>query len=223
MKDKRFGRSKAGKWLKSTFGNKAFQRKRLIALKKACNASARLRIENKHPIGVVYGHLTVIGYKFCKPSWMTCCRCACGNEKHVRFPSKMVSGEISSCGCVQIRHRENFCYGILPSGEAFMNSRIYHYKKSAERRKIQFTLSDEEACALFLQPCFYCGAPPVDILENKYNGKVPVNGIDRRENAKGYTKENSVPCCTWCNYAKSDSSETDFIAWLDRASRHRNR
>jgi hypothetical protein len=47
------------------------------------------------------------------------------------------------------------------------------------------------------------------------------NGIDRRDNAKGYTIDNCLPCCENCNYIKRDIPYEDFMAWLDRIVRYR--
>lgn len=37
-----------------------------------------------------------------------------------------------------------------------------------------------------------------------------------KDNSKGYTLENVVTCCKFCNYAKHTSTYEDFIKWLDR-------
>ena len=39
-------------------------------------------------------------------------------------------------------------------------------------------------------------------------------GLDRINSELGYTVENIQPCCKWCNMAKSDRSEKDFIEWV---------
>jgi hypothetical protein len=55
-------------------------------------------------------------------------------------------------------------------------------------------------------PCFYCGHSEI----------YGVNGVDRKDNAVGYTLENSVPCCATCNFAKRQMTVAEFIAWVDR-------
>ena len=42
------------------------------------------------------------------------------------------------------------------------------------------------------------------------------NGIDRVDSSKGYTLENSVPCCKYCNIAKHTMTSTEFYAWVRR-------
>ena len=39
------------------------------------------------------------------------------------------------------------------------------------------------------------------------------SGIDRIDSNDNYTKENSVPCCRICNYAKSNMDVNDFQEW----------
>ena len=38
--------------------------------------------------------------------------------------------------------------------------------------------------------------------------------IDRVDSDRGYTKENSVTCCKYCNFAKHTMSEDDFYKWI---------
>jgi 5-methylcytosine-specific restriction endonuclease McrA len=42
------------------------------------------------------------------------------------------------------------------------------------------------------------------------------------DNSKGYTVENSVPCCYRCNHAKRDYSYGEFVDWVKRAADHMN-
>ncbi len=44
------------------------------------------------------------------------------------------------------------------------------------------------------------------------------NGVDRIDNAIGYTKENCVPCCAICNNSKSTLSLKDWLEWIERIS-----
>lgn len=79
------------------------------------------------------------------------------------------------------------------------NTIFYDYKHHAEKRNIPFNLSFNDFKKLILQPCCYCKSPP-----NK------LNGVDRKDNSKGYTKDNSVACCKYCNFAKYTLSEKEF-------------
>ena len=70
---------------------------------------------------------------------------------------------------------------------------VYSAKHGRKRRSIELRLTFEEYVELIKQPCFYCGDDlPTD-----------GSGLDRKDNTKGYVKENLVPCCEQCNKAKS--------------------
>lgn len=69
-----------------------------------------------------------------------------------------------------------------------------------EDRKKDYLTPDEKAC-LHAQPCYLCN-------------EVPANGIDRKNSSEAYTKENSFPCCSPCNYMKKDFSLSDFLEHL---------
>ena len=85
--------------------------------------------------------------------------------------------------------------------------RIEKYKRSAKERGYEWELSDNEFFKLLKQPCAYCGG----------TSKI---GIDRVDNSKGYTKENSVPCCKDCNYMKHRQSREDFIKNCKRVANY---
>ena len=63
---------------------------------------------------------------------------------------------------------------------------------------LEFELTIDDFKRLQLSPCKYCNC----------RGE---NGVDRDNNLIGYTKENSVPCCTDCNYAKGTMTGSDFV------------
>lgn len=96
---------------------------------------------------------------------------------------------------------------IGSSIESFYN----FYKRSANKRRYSFSLSLNDFLNLVKNKCYYCNS----IGEEKKftNSKIPLIccGIDRRDNAKGYSKENCVPCCKNCNFMKKTLSEKDFI------------
>jgi len=78
----------------------------------------------------------------------------------------------------------------------------YVYRKSAEKRNINFELSKEKTKELLDNECFYCK----DIALDGYH-----NGIDRKNNDDGYNLDNCVTCCKICNYAKGDLVLDEFI------------
>jgi hypothetical protein len=70
-----------------------------------------------------------------------------------------------------------------------------NYKKSANKRNIDFKITEDDFKSIISNVCYLCGIPSSE--ENK-------NGIDRFRNNLGYTLENSRPCCGHCNLLKKD-------------------
>jgi hypothetical protein len=91
-----------------------------------------------------------------------------------------------------------------------VNSRLSSVKSAAEKRNIEWKLTDEEAKLMMVSPCIYC--KHIDL-------SVRVNGIDRIDSAKTYTTENCRPCCKNCNYMKGTFDPETFIEWAKKISK----
>lgn len=78
------------------------------------------------------------------------------------------------------------------------------YKEGAIKRSLIFDLTLEQASVMFNAPCHYC----------EYLPRHEFNGIDRVENTVGYTAENCVACCKWCNRAKGHAPLEAFMEWI---------
>lgn len=74
--------------------------------------------------------------------------------------------------------------------------RFKNLKSAAKQRNLEFTLTVETYSNIVSKPCHYCN----ESLE-KHAG----SGIDRINNHKGYTLENSVSCCSDCNLGKGEA------------------
>lgn len=80
------------------------------------------------------------------------------------------------------------------------------FKAIVKRKGRPTTLSLVEFLDLTSRPCFYCG------------GVLPTfgYGIDRVDPKIGYVQGNCRPCCSQCNIAKNDWTETEFKEWAAR-------
>lgn len=97
-----------------------------------------------------------------------------------------------------LRRRKGTRTGPL---QASMNRIFFGYKDRCRKRNIYFELSMEDFKRLTQQACVYCNKPP----SNGGRKEIFVyNGIDRKNNSRGYTVANSVPACAECNQIKSD-------------------
>jgi len=136
-------------------------------------------------------------------------KCECG-ETELRVPGRQAQDRsMPSC---------SGCRG-LSIGRGNENRAISSYKRRAAKRKLEWRLSNEQAGVLFRSPCFYCGSPPNNVM-NQFGakGKFIYSGIDRIDNELDYVPFNVVPCCSACNHAKSTATFLEFISWISRIS-----
>lgn len=142
------------------------------------------------------------------------CQCDCGTQKTVKGQA-LKRGETRSCGCLA---REMVTKG---DGWAARRSIITSYRAGAERRGFEWSLTEEDFDRLTSSNCIYCGTPPSQVRTLKScMGSFVYTGIDRVDNALGYTPENSVPCCTKCNLWKGKLSHDEFVSHLTRIAKH---
>lgn len=83
-------------------------------------------------------------------------------------------------------------------------------KGSGLKRNYEVSINLEEFEKIISQPCVYCGEKEKRI------------GIDRIDNSKGYTLENSAPCCTLCNMMKKTLQVDEFLKHINKISKHYN-
>lgn len=76
------------------------------------------------------------------------------------------------------------------------------YKKRAENKNLEFSITISEYNAIIHNDCYICG---------KFSTSTHRNGIDRYDDTLGYTVDNSYPCCANCNYMKKQYSFQNFI------------
>ena len=137
-------------------------------------------------------------------NWL--CRCDCKNTC-VMNGCQLRLNITKSCGCLQ----------KYPEGEAAFNLLYSIYKENcAGKRKLEWSLTKEQFRKLTKGDCDYCGIEPRQImLRSGMNGSYVYNGVDRKDNLKGYTFSNCVSCCKQCNLAKSNHSIEGFFVWIE--------
>ena len=83
---------------------------------------------------------------------------------------------------------------------------------NAKPRNISVEITKEEFAGIASHECFYCGEAPVEKTGAKeWSGTAKIHGIDRINNDLGYTLDNSVACCGYCNGMKSDKTLEYFM------------
>ena len=132
------------------------------------------------------------------------------------YEATCICNKIIKCSIKQLAKKRS-C-GCKSTNKPITNlARVFRdYKERAARRGKEFILTFEEWQNFTQQPCHYCGIPPKLVSANTFNKGLSYNGIDRINNLKGYTKENCVPCCAFCNMAKSRYTVSTFLDNVDK-------
>jgi len=100
--------------------------------------------------------------------------------------------------------RENNPDKMVVANEYKKNSRQLQYNvysKNAELKNLEFSINYDDYVIIVEKKCYYCGT----LQERGFNG------IDRKDQTKGYVVENCVSCCKLCNYMKGSTSDEVFI------------
>lgn len=145
--------------------------------------------------------------------------CSCGEQKVIR-KRHVEEGKIKSCGCLlddarRFNPSRYRVYGKTSQGMAWAK-----FLQTARRRNKHSILTREQWLALTQKPCAYCGTPPSHRVKASSGiGDFICSGIDRVDNAQGYTPENSVPCCFRCNSFKSDFTKEEFLEHVNRIAK----
>jgi 5-methylcytosine-specific restriction endonuclease McrA len=135
------------------------------------------------------------------------CTCVCG--KKCLVPGGHLRANMrKSCGCRSEARIDQTGINIIYSS----------YKRKALLRKKVFDLDIKTFEELIKGKCHYCGIDRSQTLKRQKSRKLQIlyNGIDRVDSKIGYTKENCVPCCKYCNQSKSDLTLSEWKDHLNR-------
>ena len=172
------------------------------------------------PIGVRYGNLVVL--KAVSPknkkggdasnglSSRSLCRCDCG-RKRIAFNEDLRSDRTKTCGCrIDLRNLDSEWI------------RVFHqHFGQARSRGLKFILSVGQIKHICSLPCYYCGAKESNVAippKRGHRSRTPLryNGIDQIIPCGGYHPGNVLPCCCFCNRAKSSLPLGKFVLWINR-------
>ncbi len=161
--------------------------------------------------GKVFGNLTVVGKSELHSTtknlkWIL--SCACGGSGLASYSDLK-------------RGRTNFCTSCREVKSVWAPIRVIYaaYKRAALAKKREFTLTKGQFSNIISSDCFYCDSPPSQLLSKKgMREHLYYNVVDRVDNLRGYTIDNVVAACKFCNFAKKSCPVEEFEAWLDRVA-----
>lgn len=143
------------------------------------------------------------------------CACDCGGQKST-LTEALTTGYCRSCGCLA----REMTAARSRKPDTYFRAVMKTYVRNAANRGIPFELSPEEFREIIKRPCFFCGVEASrkysTATTSNQSDSFPHNGVDRFDNSKGYTVENSVPCCTQCNRMKHAMSASEFMSHITR-------
>jgi hypothetical protein len=151
-------------------------------------------------------------------------RCLCGYCGNTKIMNGSNIKRRNSCGCKQNDSNEWKSVGPkskpwqLEYGQAAKNNLEYQYKRSAQKRNLQYELTTEEFIELVTGICNYCHRKDTQIIrgQGKTSGDFHYTGIDRINSDVGYVKYNCVSCCWDCNDMKKDRNVETFREHIRR-------
>lgn len=138
--------------------------------------------------------------------WKVCSTCGELKEPDAFYKSKRRDGMAYSC---KVCHRKAVRgYRKIPDSYAFWYRRLEKLKRNARKRGLEFNLTVEDYKFIKSgETCYYCQAE-TDIIT-----------LDRKDNFKGYTTDNIVGCCYYCNKLKSNLFNEEEMKIIGRAVR----
>lgn len=142
-------------------------------------------------------------------------RCKCnGPNSHFVVPAATLRcGGKKSCGCAAQNS---------PNYRRPANRDWGRVLKQYSDNHPDFALRLEQVKHICSQPCFYCGTPPSNELKGRRyrvsNGHTVLSysGIDEVVHGGGHVAGNVLPCCYFCNMAKSDSRLEDWCQYVHK-------
>jgi len=126
-----------------------------------------------------------------------------GLNPYCKFCSKVCSSKWYRSRPKEVRTTTSYIKHLQPK------SRFRRYKINATKRHLLFDLTEQQFSEITAHRCSYCN--DYNRLSHPSKKIAQHCGIDRKDNSKGYTIENCIPCCTICNRMKEKMSIKDFV------------
>ena len=171
-------------------------------------------MEFKYSSGDVVGNLEIKGLGGVSKSGtrlysVLCLLCGSVTDKRLQTIERA-----KSCGCMKSKRGRKVAGSgrrTLDGTRVEINTLISIYKSNAKKRGISFDLTYNQFENLVDSECYFCGDTAGNTLRKRGYNDYSYTGIDRIDNSVGYLPSNCIPCCSWCNRAKNNSTLENFL------------
>ena len=131
----------------------------------------------------------------------------CNSNNTTRWYRKFIKDKVICKSCYQKERLKNETVAqTRRRNNRKWNRSFKGAVKAAKAKNATLELSQQE-WEFKTKVCFYCSK---DL--SLYTGVK----LDRVDNSKGYTNENTVGCCRQCNVAKNNYSLEEFKNWIEK-------
>lgn len=153
------------------------------------------------------------------------CLCECGKSclvsgDQLKRKDNVSSKPTRSCGCLR-----NNSHNKIDDRELVMWKKLYNstiiYRSKGHGNKSDITF--EKFLDLSKSECHYCGIKNSSYYKDKCQSSdfiLYYNGLDRIDSRLGYSADNVVSCCKYCNCAKNVMSKDEFLDFISRVYRY---
>ena len=144
----------------------------------------------------------------------------CGREYKLNPLDIIGKNERSCCSKCCPKNTQDYSKKALSPKEAQISIVFSNYKSKCKMKGREFKLDKKDFTKLVLSDCHYCGSKPSNLRKDEAKSRrgsktnCYLNGVDRVDSEKGYTIENSLPCCEDCNRAKRNLSYNQFLTMV---------
>lgn len=133
------------------------------------------------------------------------CKCDCGKTGIFKGNS-MSNGYTKSCGCLW----KHAAY------ERISGSYWWGIKNGADKRALEFKITQKDAWEMFVKQKQKCSLSNVDIVfGNGLTRKNQTASLDRIDSSKGYVNGNVRWIHKSINQMKMDMTDADFLKWVN--------
>jgi len=152
-----------------------------------------------------FGNLTVISNPTMDGHDITC-MCVCGHITRMKEHA-LKSNTDKSCSHCKENMKDPRFYGI--------DDLYRRYLKSAHKKGLVFSLDRDLFFEETQKECAMCGTAPTRECVGRKKSTILYNGLDRKDNHRGYIEDNIQTLCWPCNKMKGDQEESEFLALVE--------